>query len=311
MMQGIFGKTIIAAFLACGASSCFTGIESTPKISDKDLTREKITVTDEEKYLTAIRPQPFKDWEKGKLFFVTDSRINLALEPSPNPTPANGDYLTYDRYREVPSLTGTFDTEIIFADRHGNEFAHRVNASPQELNTREKTEVPFTIDMGMVDKTKEELTGKTFYIRTSMWFDSEGNASTGLKYIPVEVTDVLPGNTVYPVKVKFKAKDYPDADQAYVFMSVGDNARNSRNFASLFYFENPRKRYPQISDENWNYIIHSRVAPYMTREECRLALGNPTSIDRRHGTNTYSERWNYENGIYLIFDDGILRNFRK
>lgn len=301
----------VSVLLACGMSSCFTGIESTPKISEKDLSRERIVVTNEEKFLSDIQPGPFKNWRKGKIFFVTDSRINLALEPTQNPIPANGDYLTYDRYREIPSLTGTLNTEIVLVDQHGNEFSHRINATPEELASREKIEIPFTIDMSVVDSTKEKLINKTLFLRTSMWFDADGNAMTGLKYIPVEIVDVEPGNTVYPVKVKFKTINYPDIQPAYVFMSVGDSAKSARNFASLFYFDDPRKRYPNISDENWASIIHSRVAPYMTREECRLALGNPTSIDRRHGTNTYSERWNYENGISLIFDDGILRNFRK
>lgn len=309
MIRGVFG--ILTVLYACGMTSCFTGIESTPKISDKDLSRERIVVSDEDKYLSDVRHEPFKDWEKGKLLFVTDRRINLALEPTSNPIPDNGDYLAYERFREVPSLTGTRDTEIVLVDSHGREFAHRVNASPDELSVRNKVDIPFTIDMSIVDRTKEMLVGKTLYLRTSMWFDSDGNATSGLKYVPVAIIDVEPGNTVYPVKVKFRVKDYPESQPAYVFMSVGDSAKSTRNFASLFYFDDPRKRYPQISDENWDYIIHSRVAPYMTREECRLALGSPASIDRHHGTNTYSERWNYENGVYLIFDDGILRNFRK
>lgn len=311
MMKGLIGRITLTVLFACGATSCFTGIESTPKISEKDLTREKIVVTDEEKYLYDVRPQPFKDWEKGKLFFVTDSRINLALEPSRHSTPSGGEYLAYNGYREVPSLTGTLDTEILLLDSHGNEFAHRVNASPEELASREKLEIPFTIDVDMVDRTAKEMKGKVFYIRTASWTDEAGNTFSGLKYIPVEIIDVGPGNTVYPVKIKFMPKDFPDAKPAYVFMSVGDATRTSRNFATQFYFDNPRKRYPQITDENWQYITQGRVAPYMTREECRLSLGSPASIDRRHGTSTYSERWNYENGIYLIFDDGILRNFRK
>ncbi|MCM1504561.1 MAG: hypothetical protein NC127_05145 [Muribaculum sp.] len=304
-------RIIIVLLLACVATSCFTGIESTPKISDKDLSKERIIVTDEEKFLSDIRLEPFSDWKKGKLFFVTDNRINLALEPSPFSMPVAGDYLSYDRYREVPSLTGSFDTEIVLVDSKGNEFTHKVNATADELKTRDKLEIPFTIEMSVVDKTRERLKGKTFYVRTSMWYDSTGRARSGLKYIPVEIIDVEPGNTVYPVKIRFTAAGHPEAGEANVFMYVGDSSRNSRNFASLFYFSDPRKRYPQISDENWANIIHSRVAPYMTREECRLALGNPNSIDRHHGTNTYSERWNYENGISLIFDDGVLRNYRK
>ncbi len=93
-------------------------------------------------------------------------------------------------------------------------------------------------------------------------------------------------------------------------MSAGDQ-KGSRDFASLFYFENPRNRYPNITDETWANIIRGKVALYMTREECRLALGSPATVDRRPGISTMRELWTYENGIYLIFDDGILQSFRN
>ena len=49
----------------------------------------------------------------------------------------------------------------------------------------------------------------------------------------------------------------------------------------------------------------------MTRDECRLALGTPDSIDRATTVgNTHFERWSYENGVYLLFEDGYLSKFR-
>ncbi len=66
-----------------------------------------------------------------------------------------------------------------------------------------------------------------------------------------------------------------------------------------------------ITDANWDRIIHGRVALEMTRDECRLALGSPSHIDRYQGTSAYGERWTYENGVYLIFFDGILSSFRQ
>ncbi len=134
----------------------------------------------------------------------------------------------------------------------------------------------------------------------------------GLKYIPVKVIAVEPGNLVYPVKVTFctsAGKECPDT--ASVFMSVGAESHSARNFAALFNFSNPRDRYPMITDANWERIIHGRVAVDMTRDECRLALGSPSHIDRYQGTSAYGERWTYENGVYLIFFDGILSSFRQ
>lgn len=49
----------------------------------------------------------------------------------------------------------------------------------------------------------------------------------------------------------------------------------------------------------------------MTRDEARLALGAPANIDRRPGYSFMREIWTYENGIFLIFEDGLLKSFRQ
>jgi hypothetical protein len=61
----------------------------------------------------------------------------------------------------------------------------------------------------------------------------------------------------------------------------------------------------------WQNITRSRVAQDMTREECRLALGSPNSVQRRNAITAIQELWLYENGIYLTFEDGILTSFRQ
>lgn len=220
--------------------------------------------------------------------------------------------LRYLSSRPVTSLTGGDDTELVFASSSGGEAVYRINADKSELDTRRSISVPFTIEMSMVDSVRSRLVGRDLYVRTSLWYDSVGNAMAGLKYIPVKVIAVEPGNLVYPVKVTFctsAGKECPDT--ASVFMSVGAESHSARNFAALFNFSNPRDRYPMITDANWERIIHGRVAVDMTRDECRLALGSPSHIDRYQGTSAYGERWTYENGVYLIFFDGILSSFRQ
>lgn len=94
-------------------------------------------------------------------------------------------------------------------------------------------------------------------------------------------------------------------------MSVGSDLRATRKFGSLLSLSNPRDRYPEITDANWNNIVNGRVSEDMTREECRLALGAPATVDRRPGYSIMREIWTYENGRYLIFEDGLLRSFRQ
>ena len=146
--------------------------------------------------------------------------------------------------------------------------------------------------------------------RTAVWYDENGDTRHGLKFIPVTITEVTPGNMVYPVRLKFTVDGDKD-DEAYLYMSVGETSRSSRTFANLFSIKDPHLRYPAITDETWSNIIHGRVAKFMTREECRLALGSPASIDRRPGISTMRELWFYENGVYLMFDDGLLQSFRR
>ena len=299
-----------AILLAWGLSSCFTGIESTPRITDKDVSRRNVVVTDEDRYLAGVLPQQLSDWEPGKQFYVTDGKISLALEPGTS-APEAGSVIRFLSIRTVPSLTGGDDTELLFADSNGGEAVYRVNASPSELSNRSSVSVPFTIEMSLVDSVRSKLKDRELYIRTSLWYDADGNASTGLKYIPVRISSVEPGNLVYPVKVTFDADMDGKPVKASVYMSVGDSMHSARNFASLFSFGNPRDRYPMITDVNWDRIIHGRVATDMTRDECRMALGAPSHIDRYQGTSAYGERWTYENGVYLIFFDGVLSSYRQ
>jgi hypothetical protein len=61
----------------------------------------------------------------------------------------------------------------------------------------------------------------------------------------------------------------------------------------------------------WDNIIHGRVALDMTRSECRLSLGAPKTVDTRPGYSGVRELWVYENGAYLVFEDGLLRDYRN
>ncbi|WP_289158566.1 hypothetical protein [uncultured Muribaculum sp.] len=290
---------------------CFTGIESTPKITSTDVERQQVGATEEDKFLSGINPQRLSEWKKGKRFYVTDDKIVLALEPTGNP-PKSGEYIYFDSYRPVISLTGTEDTEIIFSDKSGGEIVYRVSASRQELENRAKVDVPFTIDMDIVDATSDMLLNKELFLKSPVRYDRKGNSYNGIKFVPVTITEVLPGNVVYQVMVKFKidGEENP-AEEAYLFLNVGDSGRTTRNFATLFYFNDPHRKYPLVTDETWRHIQRGQVVPYMTREECKLALGAPASVSRRNAISTIQELWSYPNGNYLIFEDGILKSVRR
>lgn len=57
--------------------------------------------------------------------------------------------------------------------------------------------------------------------------------------------------------------------------------------------------------------MNNRVRYGMTLDECRLALGAPAKVRRRTDHSTLYEVWSYENGIYLMFHDGVLKEYRR
>lgn len=62
---------------------CFTGIESTPRITQADVDRRNShSKTPEQMLLSEVRAEPFAAWTHGKKLYVTDSRIAVALTPS-------------------------------------------------------------------------------------------------------------------------------------------------------------------------------------------------------------------------------------
>lgn len=287
--------------------SCFTGVESTPKITYKEDKGQKNGLSEEEALAATFRAEPFALWENGKTFCVTSPRISLAMTGASPQTvmPQTGDTIVYTGRHTVTDLTGDEIVELLFTmPRTGSELAYRTNSTETALADRNMVEVPFTIDLTLVDNVRRVLKGKELFVKTNLWFTTDGTAFNGRKFVKVTVSDVCPGNEVYPLKVVFNDEN---GNSQALFMSAATGSRwTPREFQSLFSFTNPRTNYPQITDGMWHNIINSKVATGMTKLEATLALGSPSSIDRGHNHTSAYERWNYSDGIYLIFEDGLL-----
>jgi hypothetical protein len=101
-------------------------------------------------------------------------------------------------------------------------------------------------------------------------------------------------------------------ERAMVWMSCGGSSSMlGRDFDSLFSLTDPHLSYPAITGENWELITRSRVVEGMTKEECRLALGKPNSINENPDPSGMKEYWYYDGGSYLYFVDGLLNQFRR
>lgn len=317
---------VAAGVALVSLQSCFTGVESTPKISLSDVRKQQAaTVTDEQRFLAGLAPTPPSKWRPGHRLRVDDAKIGLALtSASASADSLPGRDLVFDSFSPAVSLTGTDATEISFhADLPGGraEYFYRVSVDMSELDTLEAIHVPFTVDMDLVARVDSMMRGRRLYVRTPMWYGADGDRSAvaGLRHVPVVVDSVVAGDSNYPLGVVFTLVD---ADQArllepsgeectrMVFMTVGKSRAATRNFDLLFSFRDPREIYPGIKDDIWQLIVRSRVKEGMTREECRLALGAPTTLRRIPTYGGMREQWQYSDGVYLYFDDGFLTRYR-
>lgn len=285
----------IISFLAL--PGCFTGIEGTEKIKYSKSDRVDTKLSSEEALLIPAKPCPPNQWQTGKQFIMTEGRIGLAFSPSyivEKLIP--GDTIYFQSLSPSLSLAGDSVTDIIFLNKFGNQITYQVDASISNILGSEHLYIPFTIDAEVISTARQILKGRDLWTLRPI--------SSGKRYSKVTVTDVTPGSSEYPISVIL------DSGDSIMILIEGRNS-TSRIFSNFFSLTDPRKRYPNISDINWTAICNGTVTLGMTREECRLALGSPTSVDRITAYNGLIERWIYENGIYLNFLDGILTSFRE
>ncbi len=291
-------------------SSCFTGIESTPRIEASKDVEVSLQPTEEQKFVECVKPEAPSQWQPGKQWLVADDKISLIFSPSAeNNSSLKGEVITYESRRNIPSITGEDVVELTFVDSKGRKFVYDSGVNVDDFSVRNELVIPFAIEMLPVELADSLMRGNTYYIKSPRWYDAKGNVSHGLRHIAVTIDSVVPGNAIHPLMVAFHQEN--DSQQHYVMMTYGAAANATRNFDVLFSFADPRASYQEIEEETWQLITRSEVKEGMTRDECRLALGAPNSLLRGAAYGEHVERWTYDNGVFLIFEDGILTRFRK
>ena len=306
---------VMLAVMAAALQGCFTGVESTPRITARDIKRQGIRQNPEDTYLADLKLESPRQWQPGKTFHVSDNRIALIFTPGVEgasatiPDSLGGTTLTLAAVDKIHGVTGADEVQLMFTDTAGHRLAYRPGLSVGAFGADSALNIPFAIDNALVDSVRNRLRGHTYYVLPQRRFDAAGNVTEGLRYIPVTVTDVQPGDANYPLRVLFTEK----ADTAVysLLMTIGRSASATRNFKTLFSLTDPRLKYPQISDHAWDLIQHSRIETGMTPDECRLALGAPTEYIKFPTTAGMAERWTYGDGVYLYFEDGMLSRFRR
>lgn len=302
----------VAAYtlLLCAAAGCGNGIDSTARITADDVRREVGRDTPEQSFLSDLQPQELAAWTVGKRFYVTDDKLKLMLGATAPDYPLEQQYIAYVGSSEVVTPTGARNTLLSFTTSRGDTVTYTSRLSLDELAGRRRVDIPFTVEQSMVDSVAARMLHNVYYILTPDRFTPAGDNTRRRKFVPVTVTAVHPGNSIYPVAVM--VTDTPGGEPTMLYLNVGSTAVGAnRSFDRLFSFTDPRKRYPAITDAHWDAIVANSALEGMTREETRLALGPPLSTDRRNTGSYIVELWTYENGRYLRFDDGVLREIHR
>ncbi len=308
--MNILTRLILSSLSALTLASCFTGIESTPKITSGDVRRRQTPTADEENFLSDVGATRPSLWTAGKRFYVTDNKIAILFTVnSDNKNDLAGHELMFKSFEPVSSLTGEGSTDIVLTSDRGDDLHYTVNIPYDRLMKRQRFDIPFTVERSVVDSVNAAMSGNRYYITTPKWYDSATDKEIkALRHIPVRIGGVAPGNSVYPLKVTFSSDSIPG--EYYILMTYGSDKASTRNFNKLFAFDNPRDRYRHITDHTWQLIIHSKIEEGMTRDECHLALGTPNAVKTVPTNAAVYEQWSYDDGVYLIFEDNILTRFR-
>lgn len=307
------GKLLFCLSLSFLFFSCFTGIEGTKKINLSHEDRKNLQPTPEEKLMAVITPSYLKDWEEGKKFIASDNRAIIAIVPRQGLSPVypdsiKGKELVYTGVESKMNPAGEITLSIIFTDGiyiyaydTGKEFK-------TALDEVQSDKIPMLIDEDMVAQAGSLLKGKSFWSRTNLWYDSLDNRVEGRKYVEVTVEEVMPGNMVFPLKLKIQTQK---GDEAFVYMNFGNADNESRAFHNLFSLSDLRKQYSGIDSKTWDLISQGKIKEGMTKEEVKLAIGNPTDLNSGHDYSQTLDVWIYENGRALWFEDGRLVKIRQ
>ncbi|MDE7410190.1 MAG: hypothetical protein K2N09_09235 [Muribaculaceae bacterium] len=316
MIHHIPVKVIAIGFLAAAISlfpSCSTGIESTKKIR---MTKEDIKLmskSPEQEFSESIQGIPLSAWEKGKRFMALSDRTLYIFEPSGlNATHDNeslkGKTLTFIGLDSHINPDLREECVILFSDGK-RTLRYRTGKSTEEaIRGIDSSKIPLISDLALIEQWKEKICGKTFWTRSNLWYDANGDRLPGLKYAKIKVEEVMPATGDFPINVAISG---PDGKIGYLHMNYTSDTHDSRNFAAIFFLNDPKNKYPHVTDENWSLIQQGKVGNGMTKEECKLSIGNPDEVRSGHNRSQTMDIWQYSDGTYLMFTDGLLTNFRQ
>ena len=167
-----------------------------------------------------------------------------------------------------------------------------------------------------IDIAYKLLLNKTIYIISDQWLEEKNNHGVYVfkqKYIPVLITKIGFGNSDGPVKIVFKTNNGEEYYRDVIFSGINSSSAPVFGvpFQDFFSFDNPKDKYPNISNNIWTLIQNGKVKIGMTKQECKLSWGEPKNINTTSGNFGVHEQWVYSIDSYLYFENGKLTTIQN
>lgn len=288
------------------ASSSFYMADARRKDSDR------IETTPEEAFLDRnFKEKSLKEWNSGREFVCVTHELPVLLGINELSSP-EGDFMgkifTYRLLNEENGWNGS-ETSIVF-ECEGREYEYKVRKSAEEMLAGNfRPLLPELVPLDYMAEADSLLRGRMLYIRSASWIDSAGVDMKGRKYVPVVVKGVEPGDKILPLRIVFTDGRGVTAS---ILTTMYRNAISSQytSFDKLFYFTDLRENYPDISDDVWEAITRVELLPGMTKNEAMISVGYPDNVRKIPDNAGLREYWFYNNGIYIVFQDGLLVEYR-
>ncbi|MBT7463644.1 MAG: hypothetical protein HN686_06665 [Bacteroidetes bacterium] len=265
---------------------------------------------------------PLAEWPPGMRFMLDQAGMSSPLQLFDSRRSKVGSQVDKKEYentiftllriveKEIKVATGRKTFPLFIFGHEDLEFVYIYPGSLQDLKAGIYPNFILNlIFLGDIDKAREILIGKKLFLKSRI-VNEEGSTRVGTlknvpKYIPVTITNVGLGKSVSPVKIVFE-----NAEGNEFFVEIllsGINSRDSygiSDFDRYFFLQDPRSRYPHISDDIWEKIQIGKIQIGMTEEMVKLSWGPPEKINRSSG----GDQWVYKNQ-YLYFENGKMTSF--
>lgn len=304
----IFRGSILLSLLPL-LSSCFTGIESTDKIKLSKADIRAIEHSADDTLMDPIRPSDLGEWNPGKQFVVTDPRITITFLNSSDCSdelPA-GSILRFSKVCPFVMPDGKTYARLDFKNSEGHICSINSGKTMEEAEGGISSgNIPMLVDADMVENADRLLRGKTIWNKTPSAYSADGIHTKILRFSGLRIDSVTPGRGFFPLKVWTTMNSAP----LFFYMDFNSSSSESRSFPRIFTSEDPRVKYHNVPDDHWEAIRKGTVVNGMTKDECRLSLGNPSDVNAGRDYNSTIDLWQYDDGTFLRFSDGLLVSFR-